>query len=474
MQFLTPFMMSATGVALPAIGREFNAGAVHLGLIEMVYILAVTLLLLPSGRFADIHGRKKIFITGASIMTVATLFLAMSMNIRFFIVLRFFQGVGAAMITATSMAIITSVIPRHKLGQAMGIIIACVYMGLSAGPTLAGIMITNFGWRWIFYAAVPLELAALLLTVVKLKGEWAGARGQKFDWAGSLIYMTALFALITGAAGLEKVHGALWLAGAGGVLLVVFLFFEARIPSPLLDMHLLATNRVFTFSNIATWINYAACFGFLFFFSIYLQSVKGLPAQTAGLILVIQPGDSGHFLSHCRPSGRPVSASLYCHHRHGDLHCGPGGGCGGDRGYPHGNDFPDSRGRGPGIRHFFIPQYHGHHEQRGPGTLRHCREPPGHHAGGRHAGQHDPHHRYLVPVYGGPRRGRRHDSRFHHQHAHRVCLFFVSVRRGRGIFICSVSGKRKDTAQNNEVKTYHLFHLPSSCIDSRVIQSIKI
>jgi MFS family permease len=288
-QFLTPFMMSATGVALPAIGREFNAGAVHLGLIEMVYILAVTLLLLPSGRFADIHGRKKIFITGASIMTVATLFLAMSMNIRFFIVLRFFQGVGAAMITATSMAIITSVIPRHKLGQAMGIIIACVYMGLSAGPTLAGIMITNFGWRWIFYAAVPLELAALLLTVVKLKGEWAGARGQKFDWAGSLIYMTALFALITGAAGLEKVHGALWLAGAGGVLLVVFLFFEARIPSPLLDMHLLATNRVFTFSNIATWINYAACFGFLFFFSIYLQSVKGLPAQTAGLILVIQP-----------------------------------------------------------------------------------------------------------------------------------------------------------------------------------------
>jgi MFS family permease len=175
-------MMSAMGVALPAIGREFRAGAVHLGLIEMVYILAVTLLLLPAGRYADIHGRKKIFIAGASVMTVATLLLAMSTGIRFFIVLRFFQGVGAAMITSTSVAIITSVMPHERLGQAMGIIVACVYVGLSAGPTLAGVMITNFGWRWIFYAAVPVELAALLLTIVKLKGEWADAAGQRFVW----------------------------------------------------------------------------------------------------------------------------------------------------------------------------------------------------------------------------------------------------------------------------------------------------
>ncbi len=288
-QFLTPFMMSAMGVALPAIGREFNAGAVHLGLIEMVYILAVTVFLLPAGRFADIHGRKKVFIAGASVMTAATLLLAMSMNIRFFIILRFFQGLGAAMITSTSVAIITSVMPRKKLGQAMGIIIACVYIGLSAGPTLAGVMITHFGWRWIFYAAVPVELAALLLTLFKLTGEWADARGQRFDWLGSLIYMSALFFLIFGVTGLKETASAPWFAAAGCAGLVLFLFFESKSASPLLDVHLLATNRVFTFSNIATWINYASSFGILFFFSIYLQSVKGFSAQTAGFILVTQP-----------------------------------------------------------------------------------------------------------------------------------------------------------------------------------------
>jgi MFS family permease len=229
------------------------------------------------------------FVAGATVMTVSTLLLALSMNIRFFIGMRFFQGLGAAMITATSLAIITSVVPRRRLGRAMGIIIACIYMGLSAGPTLAGVMVTNFGWRWIFYAAVPVELAALLLTVLKLKGEWADARGQTFDWVGSIIYMASLFGLIVGVTGLEKFANAPWLAAAGGAGLVLFVFYESRISSPLLDVHLLKTNRVFAFSNIATWLNYAACFGFLFFFSIYLQSVKGLPAQTAGFVLVVQP-----------------------------------------------------------------------------------------------------------------------------------------------------------------------------------------
>jgi len=288
-QFLTPFMMSAMGVALPAIGREFNAGAVHLGMIEMVYILAVTLLLIPAGRYADIHGRKRIFIAGALLMTVATLLLAMSTGIRFFIALRFFQGAGAAMITSTSVAIITSVMPRKHLGQAMGIIVACVYIGLSAGPTLAGVMITNFGWRWIFYAAVPIELAALLLTLVKLKGEWADARGQRFDWIGSLIYMAAMFGLILGVTNLKETSSAPWFTSAGVAGLILFLFYEAKSDSPLLDVRLLATNRIFTFSNIATWINYASCFGLIFFFSLYLQSVRGLSAQTTGMILVIQP-----------------------------------------------------------------------------------------------------------------------------------------------------------------------------------------
>ena len=177
-QFLTPFMFSAIGVALPAIGREFAAGAVQLGLVEMVYILGVALFLLPIGRFADIHGRKKIYLAGIILMTLATLALALAPTIETLILFRFFQGIGASMITSTSFAIISSIFPQEQRGRAMGIVVSAVYLGISAGPTLAGLMISYLGWRWIFYSAIPVELAALVFALLRLKGEWAGARAN--------------------------------------------------------------------------------------------------------------------------------------------------------------------------------------------------------------------------------------------------------------------------------------------------------
>jgi len=288
-QFLTPFMMSAVGVALPAIGHEFSAGAVQLGLVEMVYILAVSLIMLPAGRMGDIHGRKKIFVAGSVIFTVATLFLAMAPTIGTFIFFRFLQGSGASMVTATSVAILSSVIPPSKRGKAMGTVVATVYLGLSAGPTLAGFMVTHMGWRWIFFFALPLELASLALTLTRLKGEWKGAEGMPFDWIGSLIYMGSLFAMIFGATHLKEgtLHAALLALGLAGM--VGFLAWEAKSRSPILNVRLLLENRVFAMSNIATLINYAASFGVTFFFSLYLQQVKGLSPQNAGLLLVTQP-----------------------------------------------------------------------------------------------------------------------------------------------------------------------------------------
>jgi MFS family permease len=156
-QFLTPFLASAVPVALPVIGREFQAGAVQLSLVQLIYILAVTSLLLPIGRFADIHGRKKIFILGIFSLTIATVLITFAHTIQLFIIFRFIQGVGAAMITSTSVAILSSVFPPEERGKAMGIIIAFVYVGLAAGPTLAGFLITQLGWRWVFWAIVPIN-----------------------------------------------------------------------------------------------------------------------------------------------------------------------------------------------------------------------------------------------------------------------------------------------------------------------------
>lgn len=288
-QFLAPFMMSAVGVALPTIGRFYGASAVSLALVEMVYMLAITLFLLPVGRLADITGRKKMFVLGVALFALATILLPFSPSIGIFIAIRFVQGIGVSCTVSTSVAILSSVVPKEKLGKAMGIIVACVYLGLSTGPTVAGLMITWLGWQWIFFASVPLAMAALLLTLAQLKGEWKGAEGESFDWMGSLIYMAALSCLIVGVSHLESDARALDLMGAGMVCMVFFALFEYRHPSPILDIRLLLGNRVFAFSNIATWINYAASFGLTFFFSLYLQVVKGMSAQTTGFVLVVQP-----------------------------------------------------------------------------------------------------------------------------------------------------------------------------------------
>ncbi len=288
-QFLTPFMFSAVGVALPTIGREFSATAVHLGLIEMVYILAVALFLLPVGRYADIYGRKKIFISGAAIITMATFILSLTSTIETFILFRFIQGIGAAMITSSSLAILTSVVPKESRGKAMGIIVCCVYLGLSAGPTLAGVMTTYFGWRWIFYTAVPIEFFALILAKMYLKGEWKDAAGAKFDWLGSVIYMGGLSCLIIGITYLNEYQLAKWLALTGCFCIAFFCYYQLKTSSPLLALQELVQNRLFAYSNLATLINYAASFGVIFFFSIYLQAIKGLSPMNTGLILAIQP-----------------------------------------------------------------------------------------------------------------------------------------------------------------------------------------
>ncbi len=288
-QFLTPFMLSALGVALPAIGREFSASAVQLGLVETVYIFAFSLFLLPAGRLGDIYGRRRIFTTGVLVFTSGTVLLSLAFTIESFIVFRFLQGCGGAMISGNSVAILASVYPPAKRGRAMGIITGCVYMGLSLGPVLSGFMVTHVGWRWIFYLAVLVEVGCLLLTVLKLKGEWADARGERFDLAGSFLYVISLFSLIYGA--LHQKEGGMYpaLMASGALGFPIFLAFERRCSSPILDVGLVISNRVFAFSNLATLINYGASSGIAFFFSLYLQVVRGHSPQGAGWILIIQP-----------------------------------------------------------------------------------------------------------------------------------------------------------------------------------------
>jgi MFS family permease len=287
--FLMPFMMSAVGVALPAIGREFSATALQLGLIETTYVLSASIFLLAMGRLGDIHGRRRVFQYGIVVFTLAGGAISLAWSIEALLALRFLQGMGGAMVMATTLAMVTSVFPPAERGKALGITVSSVYAGISCGPFIGGTLVTALGWRWIFYLCIPLGGATFLITCAKLRGDWADARGEPFDWRGSLIYAGALLLLIGGAAHLDRGPWA-WMATAAGVAgLGLFLAVEARTPYPILSIALLRGNRVFALSNLAALFNYAATFGVTFFLSLYLQYVKGLSAREAGAVLIIQP-----------------------------------------------------------------------------------------------------------------------------------------------------------------------------------------
>ncbi len=288
--FLAPFMISAVNIAIPVIGGRFAASAVVLSWFATAYLLAATMFLVPFGRLADIHGRKKIFVYGMFIYVTSSLIAAVSNSAALFITARVVEGTGAAMIMGTGVAILTSVFPPQERGRVLGINVAAVYLGLSLGPFIGGFLTDYLTWRSIFMVNVPLGLSALGLVIWKLKGEWAGAGGEKFDLSGSVIYSVMLVALIYGLTQLPAAHalGAA-LVALGIVGFVAFIWWEAKVEHPVLDISLFQANTVFAFSNLAALINYSATFAVTFLLSLYLQYTKGYSPLMAGLVLVPQP-----------------------------------------------------------------------------------------------------------------------------------------------------------------------------------------
>ncbi len=286
--FLPPFMVSSINIALPAIGAEFSMNAVLLGWIATSYLLSSAVFMVPLGKIADIYGMKRIFQIGLFIFTVSSLVAFFAPSASILIASRVLQGIGSAMIFGTGTAILVNVFPLRERGKVLGINAASVYLGLSLGPFLGGLLTSFFGWRSLFLINVPLGLIPLALVLWKLKGEWAGAREERFDLVGSLIYSLMLVAVMYGFSLLPSPEGAA-LVLAGIVTFFLLIRWESRVACPVLDVALFKSNRVYAFSNLAAMINYSATFAVTFLLSLYLQYIKGLPPDQAGLILVAQP-----------------------------------------------------------------------------------------------------------------------------------------------------------------------------------------
>ncbi|KAA6336110.1 Multidrug resistance protein [termite gut metagenome] len=286
--FLGTFLASSVNIALPTIGKQFELNAVLLSWIVIAFLLSTSIVMLPMGKWADLHGIKKVFKWGITGCAAGTVLCAVSPNGYFLIVSRFVQGCGYAMCACVGNAILVSMFPPHQKGSVLGISIALIYAGLSMGPLLGGLLTEYLGWRSIFYIVAVIQIVDAIAAFIVLGKDKPVENSTPVNFKGIFAYVAALIALIYGSSIIPQVKG--WISiVAGAVLMLGFFLIENRSKFPVLNVKLFTKNRLFAFSTLSALINYSATYAIIFLLSLYLQKIKMLSPKEAGFILLAQP-----------------------------------------------------------------------------------------------------------------------------------------------------------------------------------------
>jgi EmrB/QacA subfamily drug resistance transporter len=287
--FMTYLDNNIINVAVPTIQRDLHLTSSGIEWVVSAYILVFAGLLLAGGRLADLFGRKRLFTGGLAIFTVASLLAGLSGNVDLLIASRALQGFGAALLTPTTLAILTGVFPEPgERARAVGAWSAVGALALALGPLLGGVLSQDASWHWIFFINVPVGIATLAL------GSWAipdlprtarrGLDGSGIT--GSVVALVALtYALIQGPQdgwGSPIILGMFALAVVAGL---AFVRTEHRAADPMLDLSIFR-DRVFTGGTIALMMWAFGLFGIYFYTSLYLQDVLRFSATRAGLAFV--------------------------------------------------------------------------------------------------------------------------------------------------------------------------------------------
>ena len=276
-------------VGLPVMERELGLSAVMLGWIPLSLMMPMAAASAPGARLADILGRRRTTILALALSIAGLAASALADGPASLLGGRAFTGLGLAMVFTNFMAMATSVHPPQKRGRVLGYTVASVYIGLSLGPAVCGYLVSWIGWRSIFWLNAIGFLPPLVLLALTVRFEQRPARGEAFDGAGAALWAAAVLALFWGLSAITA-----WPAGPSGLVLGLVLAgayvrHSLKTPSPILDLRLFAQSRRFAFSSLAAFISYSSSSGLGFVLSLYLQYNQGLPAESAGLILMTQP-----------------------------------------------------------------------------------------------------------------------------------------------------------------------------------------
>jgi MFS family permease len=286
-QFAPPFMISGVAVALPALGADLDAGATALSLVETLFLAASVALLLPAGRLGDAADKVALYKLGMVAFAAASIATGLATSMSALLALRVVQGVASAAVQASGPAIVADAVPPERRGAAYGITIGAVYAGLTLGPICAGFLVDLWGWRAVFLAGGAMVFLLLLPINSLMRASWRRPAPRAVHVPSTLLVSAAMLALVGGAASLREGAGGWGAIALGLALLAAFVHLQRRLAAPLLDVRLLVANRLLGTALLVQWLLYCNAFGAVFLLSLYLQSVLGYGADTAGLVLAM-------------------------------------------------------------------------------------------------------------------------------------------------------------------------------------------
>jgi EmrB/QacA subfamily drug resistance transporter len=287
--FLLLLEDTAVSVALPDIRRELGVELTGLEWVVNAYTLALAVLVLPAGKVADAYGRRRTFVAGLVIFTVASLLAGLATSGGTLIAARALQGAGAAFTASAALSIISVSFPEQERGAALGVWAGASAVGLAAGP-VAGAMLTEmFGWPWVFLVNVPLGVLAAVTARLLIPESSAGVNGHRLPWPAVLIWAGALLSLVMA---LTQAATVGWLASevvtlglAGTALLGALVVVERRAKRRLIEPSLLRSRQTVG-ANVLSLLSTAVMCNLFFFIALYLQLVLGYGTMAAGTALL--------------------------------------------------------------------------------------------------------------------------------------------------------------------------------------------
>jgi EmrB/QacA subfamily drug resistance transporter len=276
-------------IALPNVAGDLKAPMIIIIWVLMSYMLATTVLVPSIGRVADMIGRKRLFVWGAAVFTVASLFAGMAQSGIELLVIRIIQSVGGSLMMANSTAIVTDAFPRGELGMALGINGMVLAVASAFGPIIGGILTVTVGWRWIFYMNVPLGALVTIWALIQIRDIAPIPKGEKFDWLGAITFTSGMFfllyALTEGGFGGWTSPIVITFFILAAILIPLFVYIESKFKYPMLDLRLFKT-RIQIFAYSSNLMNGIARGALMFLLIFYLLGIKNMDPFTASIYLI--------------------------------------------------------------------------------------------------------------------------------------------------------------------------------------------